>query len=65
MVLFLHNTSRLKEEPYPELLREKGGRGFPYLVFLDSDGGVIARHDARRTVEDFRATKARAETYLD
>jgi hypothetical protein len=65
VVLFLHNTSRLKEEPYPDLLQEKGGRGFPYLVFLDAEGNVIARHEAERTVDRFQATKARAEAFLE
>ncbi len=65
MVLFLHNTSSLKEEPYPDLLQEKGGRGFPYLVFLDAEGNVIARHEAERTVERFQATRSRAEAFLE
>ena len=33
MVLFLHNTSKVEGEPYPNLRKEKGGRGVPTLVF--------------------------------
>lgn len=38
VVLFLHNTSRVKDEPFPDLLREKGGNGFPTVTYLDADG---------------------------
>ena len=55
MVLFLHNTSRVADEPYPELLREKGGTGFPTLVFMDETGEVLTRQ-GDRTVAGFQKT---------
>ena len=41
VVLFLHNTSRVADEPYPDLLREKGGNGFPTVSFLAEDGRLL------------------------
>lgn len=44
-MLFVHNTSRVKGEAYPNLLREKGLFAFPSLVFLDADGKLMVRLD--------------------
>ncbi len=63
-MLFLHNTSRVADEPYPRLLHEKDGSGFPTLAFLDSDGGVLSRPRSR-TVEAFKETHALLENWLD
>jgi hypothetical protein len=41
-VLFLHVTSLVEGDKYPELLSEKGGGGWPYVVALDSDGNVVS-----------------------
>ncbi|MEZ5966446.1 MAG: hypothetical protein R3F56_21600 [Planctomycetota bacterium] len=41
VVLFLHNTSRVADEPYPNLLFEKGGIGFPTMSFLADDGTLL------------------------
>ncbi len=41
VVLFLHNTSRVDDEPYPTLLHEKGGNGFPTVSYLDAEGGLL------------------------
>lgn len=41
VVLFLHNTSRVDDEPYPDLLFEKGGNGWPTMSFLDADGRLL------------------------
>lgn len=63
VVLFCHvsatGTGVLEGDKYPELLREKGGRAFPFLVILDADGRVVATHpgirNADRTVASFEA----------
>ncbi len=65
MVLFLHNTSRVDDEPYPNLLQEKGGGGFPFLVMLDADGEVIAPHKGARSVEAFAKTAEASLAYAD
>lgn len=52
MVLFLHNTSRVADEPYPTLLQDKGFRGFPSVCFMDADGNVLAKPG--RSVQAFR-----------
>lgn len=41
VVLFLHVTSKTPGEPHPNLLREKGGNGYPTFSFLDSTGRVL------------------------
>jgi hypothetical protein len=55
-VLFLHNTSQVEGDTYPKLLSEKGGTGFPYLVFMDSDGNVLAKHEGQRGTAEFDKT---------
>jgi hypothetical protein len=54
-VLFLHVTSHVEGDKDQDLLSEKGGRGFPTLLFLDADGEIAAQV-ADRSVEGFLAT---------
>ena len=42
-VLFLHVTSQVDGHANPNLLSEKGGRGFPYVVAMDAEGNVVAQ----------------------
>ncbi len=42
-MLFVHNTSHVEGEPYPQLLQEKGFRGFPSICFMDADGNVLTK----------------------
>lgn len=41
VVLFLHNTSHVEGEPHPNLLKEKGGNGFPTMSYLDAEGNLL------------------------
>ncbi len=41
VVLVLHNTSRVQDEPYPNLLFQMGGAGFPTVSYLDGDGRLL------------------------
>jgi len=62
----------VNDEPYPDLLQQKGGSGFPYLVVLDATGDVLATHsydvpssveaflDDLRAARDFQALRAKA-----
>jgi len=52
-------------EKYPNLLREKGGKGFPHLAFLDSEGGVLLPHKGERSVASFGETAKKVAAYLD
>ncbi len=63
-MLFLHNTSRVDDEPYPKLLQEKGFGGFPSLCFMDADGNVVVRQSAR-TVEAFTTNAARLKSLFE
>ena len=65
VVLFCHITSRVSSDPHPNLLQEKGGRGFPYLACMDAEGGVIAKHQGERTVAGFGKTLESAQSFLD
>lgn len=56
-MLFLHNTSRVEDEPYPKLLQEKGFGGFPSLCFMDAEGNVLTQPQAR-SVAAFRESHA-------
>ncbi len=62
-MLFLHNTSRVEDEPYPKLLGEKGFRGFPSLCFMDAEGTVLAKPP--RSVAGFRETHTQAKRVLE
>jgi len=50
VTLFCHITSRLPNAPDPDLLQQKGGRGFPTFAILDSDGELLVKHEGPRTV---------------
>lgn len=63
MVLFLHVTSHVESDPHQDLLREKGGNGFPYLAWMDADGDVLAQQ-GDRTVEGFQKTYDALQSYL-
>lgn len=54
-MLFCHVTTQVEGDKYQTLLREKGGTGFPTLVFLDAEGNVLAKQ-GERTVAGFQKT---------
>ncbi len=64
-VLFCHVTTRLRGDPYPNLMSEKGGRGFPHIVILDAEGNLLARHAAQRTPAELGNTVDRGRRLLD
>ncbi|MFM1870619.1 MAG: hypothetical protein RL398_41 [Planctomycetota bacterium] len=64
MVLFCHVTSRVETDKHQGLLQEKGGRGFPYLVFMDADGNVTAKQ-GERTVAGFEKTRGNLVAFAD
>ena len=45
----MHNTSHVDDEPYPDLLRDKGFGGFPSLCFMDPEGNLVAQQRERTT----------------
>lgn len=57
-------TSQVETDKYQGLLREKGGRGFPYLVFMDAEGEVTAKQ-GERTVAGFQATLSALSAIAD
>ena len=52
-MLFCSIMSKVPGRKHDGLLSEKGGQGFPYLVFMDETGKVIGK-PAGRTVAAFR-----------
>ena len=60
----MHNTSRVDDEPYPQLLQEKGFGGFPSLCFMDAEGNVLVRQSAR-TVVAFEGTASRLKSLFE
>lgn len=44
------------------MLREKGGNGFPYLIWMDANGDVIAKQ-GKRSVEAFEESRAKVHEY--
>ncbi|MDP7062981.1 MAG: hypothetical protein QF489_08655 [Planctomycetota bacterium] len=47
VVPFLHVTTRIEGRAHEGLLREKGGRGFPTLMFLDAEGEILGEPGGR------------------
>lgn len=64
-MLFCHITSRVTEDKHQNLLSEKGGRGFPHLVFMDADGAVLAVHKGNRTAAGFAETGRKAKAFQE
>lgn len=64
-MLYLNVTSHVDGDADQELLGEKGGGGFPYLVVLDSEGNVLAKHEGQRTADAFGATLKTATAYAE
>lgn len=56
LVLFCHVSSMVADEPYPDLLPQKGGNAFPYFVVMDARGNVLAPHQGAPTTEGFGRT---------
>lgn len=63
MVLFLHITSKPPGRGEGGLLSEKGGRGFPYLVFMDAEGTVLGQPGGR-SVAAFQKTGDLLQKYV-
>lgn len=64
VVLFAHITSRVDDEPYPNLLQEKGGMGFPHIAMLDAEGDVLTIHQSSRSVEGFQESLDKSSEVL-
>ena len=64
-MLFCHITSNVKEEKDQKLLSQKGGGGFPYVVFMDADGNVTAKLAGQRTVDGFGQTAEKAKAFAE
>lgn len=61
-MLLCHITTQVEGDKHQTLLRDKGGRGFPHLVFLDAEGNVLATQ-GDRSVAGFRKTQAAIGAY--
>jgi hypothetical protein len=65
VVPYLHVTTRIKGRKEDGLHGEKGGRRFPYIVFLDEEGEVLAV-PGDRTIAGFERTlKEDVRRFLD
>ncbi|HYE99522.1 MAG TPA: hypothetical protein VEJ18_11455 [Planctomycetota bacterium] len=61
---FCHITTHVEGEKHADLLQEKGGQGFPHIVFMDADGNVLAEHAGPRTADGFAKTGEAARTFV-
>ena len=57
-VLFCHLTTQIEGEKHADLLEQKGGQGFPHIVFMDSDGNVLAEHRGDRSADSLATAGA-------
>lgn len=63
-VLYVHITTMIPGEKYGNLLEEKGGTAFPWLVFMDATGEIILEHEGPRSAEAFGKSGAKAKDWL-
>lgn len=59
----LHVTTHVDGDKDPDLLSEKGGSGFPYLVVLDAEGRIAAQHRGQRTAAGILETLGTAKAF--
>lgn len=64
-VLFCHITTHIQGDKHANLLEEKGGEGFPHIVFMDAEGKVLAVHESDRTAAGFAKTGGQAKSIVD
>ena len=63
-VMFCHITTHIQGDKHADLLQEKGGEGFPHLVFMDAEGTVLAVHEEDRTAPAFAKTGEKAKAFV-
>jgi hypothetical protein len=63
-VLFCHITTQVETDKHQDLLEKKGGQGFPHIVFMDSDGTVLATHEGARDADAFAKSGAKAKDFI-
>jgi len=64
-VLYCNITSHVPGSKDQDLLEAKGGEGFPYLIFMDAEGNLLAKHDGERTGAGFEVTGSKARAFLE
>jgi len=60
----MHITTMIQGRQNEDLLQQKGGHGFPYIVFMDANGEVIVAPNGR-SVASFAATLKRLQRLFD
>jgi len=63
-VLFLHITTMIPGEKHGDLLEQKGGYAYPWIVFMDASGEILLEHNGERSAEAFGKTGAQAKAYV-
>jgi len=63
-VLYLHITTMIPGEKYGDLLEQKGGNAFPWLVFMDATGEIILEHQGERSAAGFAKSGEQAKAWL-
>jgi hypothetical protein len=63
VVLYLGVTTHVKGDKDQEVWSEKGGQGWPYLVFLSADGEVLSK-SPERSIAGFDAGLKASEKFL-
>jgi hypothetical protein len=63
-VLFCHITTHIQGEKHGNLLEEKGGEGFPHIIFMDAQGNILAVHEEERSAAGFAKTGEKAKTFM-
>ncbi len=64
-MLYCNITTHVPADKDQDLLEKAGGQGFPHLVFMDSEGKVIATHEEERDAAGFAKTGKKAKAFLE
>jgi hypothetical protein len=65
VVPFMHVTTRIEGRKDEDLLSEKGGNGFPYIIFMDDEGGVLAVQGDRSVAGFEKTLTDKVQRFLD
>jgi hypothetical protein len=64
VVLYLSVMTHIEGRKHDAMLSEKGGRGFPYLVWMNESGDVLSPQ-GDRSVKGFQATHDKLSLYME
>jgi hypothetical protein len=57
--------SRVATDKDQDLLQKKGGNAFPFMIFMDAEGNVLAKHEGSRDAAGFGTTGKKVTAFVE